>query len=130
MMEYWEKYYDGLETIDREEKDLFAKLQRMSEELNSFVSTFQLVWLDFNEHGISKSIQQNRQEEKNFITRLICKVEEMLSKEPTLIQRLNELDLDVNEIAHLIVMNLVMIAQFKNNYEYKSFDKVLKAILE
>ncbi|MDD4402054.1 MAG: TetR/AcrR family transcriptional regulator [Desulfitobacteriaceae bacterium] len=130
MMEYWEKYYDGLEQIDREEKGIFVKIQRMSEELNAFVRTFQQVWLDFNEKGISKSIQQNRQEEKNYFTRLICKVEKMLSREPTILQRLNDLNLDVNEIAHLIVMNLVMIAQFKNNVEYKSFEKVLRAILE
>jgi len=130
MLEYWEQYIDRIEQIDREEKNIFAKLQKMSEELNAFVRTFRQVWLDFNGDAISKSIQQNRQGEKNFFERLICRVEEMLSREPAIPERLQDLNLSVNETARLIVMNLVMIAQLKSSIEYKSLEKVLKAVLE
>lgn len=127
MSEYWDRYYSRLDVIDREEADFYVKLRRIFEELTVFVGTFKEVWLKVNDEVI-ESISQDRQGEKDFLDKLIIRLEKMIEQEDTISLRSAALDLELRDLAQFIMTNLIMLAQFKQ-MEYENFEKILRALL-
>lgn len=127
MIEHWERYYNRLDVIDREEADFYVKLRRIFEELTVFIGTFKEVWLKVNDEVI-ESISQDRQGEKDFLDKLIIRLEKMIAQEDTISLKLAAQNLELHDLAQFIISNLVMLAQLKQ-MEYTNFEKILKALL-
>lgn len=74
------------------------------------------------------SIGQDRQGEKDFLDKLIIRLEKMIEQEDTISLKLAALNLELHDLAQFIIFNLVMLAQLKQ-IEYSNFEKILKALL-
>lgn len=127
MIEYWNRYYNRLDIIDREETDFYVKLRRIFEELTVFVGTFKEVWLKVTDEVI-ESINQDRQGEKDFLDKLIIRLGEIIEQEDSISLKLAALNLEVHDLAQFIFSNLIMLAQLKQ-MDYGNFEKVLRALL-
>lgn len=127
MIEYWDRYYNRLDVIDREETDFYVKLRRIFEELTVFVGTFKEVWLKVTDEVI-ESINQDRQGEKDFLDKLIIRLGEIIEQEDNISLKLAALNLEVHDLAQFIFSNLIMLAQLKQ-MDYENFEKVLRAFL-
>jgi AcrR family transcriptional regulator len=126
MMEYWDRYYQVLETIDQEEADFYAKIRRAFEELTVFVDTFQEIWLKSS--GYIQDIKEDRKGEKEFIDKVILRLEKMILHEKDFRETLKIKNLDSHDIAQFIFMHMMMLAQVKQT-DYCRFEKILKALL-
>jgi AcrR family transcriptional regulator len=128
MIEYWDRYYNRLDVIDREETDFYVKLKRLFEELTVFVDTFKEVWLKASDEVI-ESISQDRQGEKDFLDKLIIRLGKIIEQEDIISSKLATLNLEPHDLAQFIISNLIMLAQLKQ-MDYGNFEKVLKALLK
>lgn len=128
MIEYWDRYYDRLDEIDREEKNFYVKLGRIYEELTVFVDTFKEVWLKVNDDVI-ESINQDRREEKDLIERLISRLEAIIGHEEKYLAKIKALHLELRDVSQFIINNMMMLAQLKH-IDYANFEKILRALLD
>lgn len=121
--DYWNAYLITIDEIDRKYPDMYDKLHRIYKELEVFVKDFREIWVkDYpgthKDEAFTKS--------SDFLEKLNRRLEKILdaSKE----NKSKDLSLNTYTTAKFIMMNFFMMAMM-NQFDYESFEKILKKLL-
>ena len=129
MMEYWEQCFNALEIIIISEQSLYTKLNKIFNELNTFISTFREVWLKASSFESPDYVQSGLEKEFIYMEKLIRKIELLLVEEKSKANSEIKIKMDTYELAKFIVMNFITMIQMQM-FKYPSFENILKQLLE
>ena len=129
MIGYWEECFKALEIIIFSNESLYEKLNKIYNELNTFVSTFKEVWLKSSNFEHPGYVESGLEKEYIYMEKLIRKIEALLITEASKDE--SEITIKINsyEMAKFIVMNFITMIQM-HIFEYPTFEKILKELLK
>ncbi len=126
MTGYWKEYFRLLEVIIASKDDLYIKLEKIFNELNSFIKQFKTIWLKPELYDKPDYVESGIERENIYIDKFIRVIESLLQKEA--VCNKITLKLDSYETAKFIVMNFITMIQMPI-FNYSSFEIILRNIL-
>jgi len=129
MMEYWEQCFTALEIIITSEQSLYERLNKIFNELNTFIGTFREVWLKASSFESPDYVESGLEKEFIYMEKLIRKIEAMLIEEASKNNSEISIKIDTYELAKFIVMNFITMIQMQM-FKYSSFENILKELLK
>jgi len=123
MSRHWEEFFSSLDCLENQ-GGLNQKLKFIYEQLQIFLRSFHQEWVNKAMFKEPDFCQKGMVERKNFIEKLILKVEQILLES----RELNS-EQDVYQIAGFIVANYLAMLQMKR-YDFQFFELVLTKILQ
>lgn len=124
MEDYWYDYLSTIEEIDEITTDIFLKLKLIYQKLETFLETFKEFWLK----NYTSGYDEDSLKRKNIFTEILVNRLEVILCEA---QSKGDITLfiDSSDISKFIMLNFFMMAQM-NTFKYKSFEKILKKLLQ
>jgi Transcriptional regulator len=122
MMDYWNQYFNVIDTIDNEEKDFYAKLAMIYDHFKRFTDDFHTIFLTQSFMlGYKGDAHSNRMD---FMIKLQNRLAALISAKAKDAGK----NIDDDEIAEFILANFVAIS-YVPSFTYQKFHKILFAIL-
>jgi AcrR family transcriptional regulator len=120
---YWYEYLISLEEIDKNNTDLFIKLEEIFNKLNFFVDTFKEVWI---KNSSSEYTEDGKLRKNIFVDKLNKRLEAILIEA----QNKNTITLSIEPavLAKFLILNFIMMSQMKQ-FAYEDFNKIIKSYL-
>lgn len=122
--DYWNSYLITIDEIDMKHQDMYDKLHEFYKELEVFVKDFREIWVKNYPGGHKDNAFTKR---NDFMEKLNKRLEKILeaSKESGSVN----LPLDTYTTSKFIIMNFFMMAMM-NQFDYESFEKILKKLFQ
>jgi len=126
MTDYWKENINKLQRIGSMDCSFYEKLDKLFDQLSSFIKTFKDEWLNPGFYAQPDYVRRGTKEENLYLDKLTDLIKDFLDKE------INEgrikSKVESIEAARFILMNFVTIIQMPA-FEYSAFKKILKEII-
>ena len=127
MTNFWEGYFDNIDSILNEREDFYENLRNIFEQLSKFIKKFRAVWLNSDIYSSSVEIESGFKRHDIYIDKLIRIVEKMLIND-YYDGDVNKLKFNSHDLASFIIMNLISMVQ-EDYCNYDFFEKIIKETL-
>lgn len=125
MTDYWHEYFYRAESVADSDCSFYDKLNKIFNELCTFIKTFKEVWLKPELYDNPDYIESGIEKEFIYIEKLIIFIENILISEINANKVQSKLG--TYETAKFIVMNFITIIQTPV-FKYSSFEVILKEL--
>ncbi len=122
MEEYWISFLIVIDEIDKQQTDFYKKMQQIYIQLESFVKTFKEVWI---KNASGNHHDEDFMKKNDFFDKLNQKLEYILLNEQ--IKGTINLSTDTLTTAKFLMSNFFMMSMM-NQFDYESFEKILKKL--
>jgi AcrR family transcriptional regulator len=126
MTDYWHENMNKLESIRSTEGSFYDKLDKLFDQLSSFIKTFKDEWLNPGFYAQPDYVRRGTKEENLYVDKLTDLIQGILDKE--IKEGRIKSKIASSEAARFILMNFVTIIQMPA-FEYSDFKKILKEII-
>ena len=126
MTDYWKENINKMESIRSTEGSFYDKLDKLFDQLSSFIKTFKDEWLNPGFYAQQDYVRRGTKEENLYVDKLTDLIQGILDKEIT--EGRIKSKIAPREAARFILMNFVTIIQMPA-FEYPAFKKILKEII-
>jgi len=125
MYRYWMEFIAAVQQVQDDDCDLFLKLRKIYQLLESFLDIFKDTWLKLNKSqtGMTKEHYKQKQE---VVDLFVAAIEHAIKQHKEKAVQKNTQEINDRELASLIVQNFMLIVQMRQ-FEYETFEKILKS---